>query len=66
MKPSKEVMVARLLDDWINNAQDGYYEALKDLLATGWKGYDNMTYEEVSRDYKEAGLCSAYEDEEDE
>lgn len=66
MKPSKEVMVGRLLDDWINNAQYGYYEGLKTVLTTGWKGYDNMTYEEVRKEYIDADLASEIEEEEDE
>lgn len=66
MTPSRETMIARLINDWYDSvASDS--ETLWHILTNGFKGYANMTDEEVRADYCDANLNEIYaEDEEEE
>lgn len=65
MKPDRQTMIDRLVEDWLDSiAQEGA-DPIETMLRDGWKGYANMTDDEVQKDYAAAHLDEVYEEDEE-
>lgn len=50
---TRDEKVEALIEDWFESFNQGN-DVLGDILRGGFKGYDNMTDEEVDKDYNDA------------
>lgn len=52
---TRDEKIEALIEDWLESIADrGGEETVRGLLLAGYKGYDNMTDEEVDKDYDDA------------
>lgn len=64
MKPSREVMIERLIKDWMETVSSDKW-SIETVLRQGFDGYENMTDEALKDEYLSAGLDEHYNDEEE-
>jgi hypothetical protein len=60
---TRQEKIDRLVEDYLDSLTQSE-DFAKELLHTGFKGFNNMTDEELDRDLKNAGLSDEEEDNE--
>lgn len=56
MKKDKQIMIQEILKDDLNNLNDmgnDIHGWIEDLLLSGFKGYNNLTYKKIEQEFNQ-------------